>query len=712
MEPEAAVFARYAGTESCRDCHTNAFAGWRESNHRYAERPPTDALEGPAFEPGRTFRHGRQETEVRREGTNLLVVATGLGGDRTPRRVERVIGHAPLRQYLVSEPGGRWQTLEASWDPRTNEWFNVYGEEDRQPGEWGHWTGRGMNWNSMCGTCHNTRFRKNYDEAADGYRSAMAEPSVGCEACHGPLGEHVSWQRAWQGSGRKDPTLPAWTPARKMENCAPCHARRSELTGDFVPGESFWDHYLLAMVDESDVFYPDGQIRDEDYEYTAFLGSRMHGAGVTCLDCHDPHTTKVRATGNDLCLRCHNGTRPGSPPIDPVRHSFHKAESAGNLCVNCHMPRTLYMQRHWRHDHGFTTPDPVLTREFGIPNACNRCHADQTTAWAEEACGKWYGSRMDRPARRRARLLASARREDATSVPGLTELLNSDEAPYWKAAALALLGRWTDRPAVRQAALSQLSHAHPLVRYRAVQALAPLVELGDRDLEVRLRALLGDAARSVRYTAGWALRRDLELSGLAGREVLHALALNADQPVGQAQLGAFELGRGQVASALAHYDRAVTGDGGSPALRHDYAVALSGAGRSAEALAQVQAAVTLEPGSAENHHRLGLAYAEVNRIADAASSLREAVRLDARHDRAWYNLGLAEAALEHLAEAATALGMAEGLQPRDPRIPYALATVLARGGRVAEARGAAERALRLEPGHAEARALIRQLGGG
>lgn len=55
--------------------------------------------------------------------------------------VDRVIGHYPLRQYLVSAPGGRWQTLEASWDPRTNDWFNVYGDEDRQPGEWGHWTG-------------------------------------------------------------------------------------------------------------------------------------------------------------------------------------------------------------------------------------------------------------------------------------------------------------------------------------------------------------------------------------------------------------------------------------------------------------------------------------------------------------------------------------------------------------------------------------------
>ena len=39
------------------------------------------------------------------------------------------------------------------------------------------------------------------------------------------------------------------------------------------------------------------------------------------------------------------------------------------------------MARDPRHDHGFTIPDPLLTKELGIPNACNRCHADKTVDW-------------------------------------------------------------------------------------------------------------------------------------------------------------------------------------------------------------------------------------------------------------------------------------------------------------------------------------------
>ena len=61
--------------------------------------------------------------------------------------------------------GVQCETRYGTVSPRSNEWFNVYGSEDRRPGEWGHWTGRGMNWNSMCATCHNTRLRKNYDAA-------------------------------------------------------------------------------------------------------------------------------------------------------------------------------------------------------------------------------------------------------------------------------------------------------------------------------------------------------------------------------------------------------------------------------------------------------------------------------------------------------------------------------------------------------------------
>src|ERR1700720_1335734 len=155
----------------------------------------------------------------------------------------------------------------------------------------------------MWAACHNTRVRKNYQEGTDTYATSMAEMGVGCEACHGPLASHNAWQ-AQHPREPGDPTVRRVTREEMFSVCGSCHARRAELTGDFRPGENFFDHYSPTIPDETETFYADGQIRDEDYEFTSFLGSKMHDAGGRCLDCHEPHSLKTRLPGNALCLSC------------------------------------------------------------------------------------------------------------------------------------------------------------------------------------------------------------------------------------------------------------------------------------------------------------------------------------------------------------------------------------------------------------------------
>lgn len=711
VEPPGAAFAKYAGSAGCAECHAREHAAWADSHHALAERVPRGELDAAAFEPPQAFTHGSQTTRVGRAaaGAGYAIAAPGLGGGSPALSVERVIGHDPLRQYLLAGGAGRWQVSEAAWDPRSNAWFNVYGTEDRRPGEWGHWTGRGMAWNSMCATCHNTRFRKNYDEATDTYSSAMAERSVGCEACHGPMKSHVSWQQAWKGSGKKDPTLLPMSPAQHLENCGPCHARRSELTGDFVPGDSFWDHFALATVDDSRVFHADGQVWEEDYEFAPFLGSRMHAAGVTCRDCHDAHSGKTKFKGNALCLQCHNGSRPGTPIIDPIAHSFHAPNSPGSWCVDCHMPQTTYMQRHRRHDHGFTSPDPWLTQKHGVPNACNRCHTDHDAAWALAAAERWYGPRLVRPSRARADVVAKARAGDPAARPALLALVQGRDTDFWKSVAVALLEPWSTEREVREALLAQLAKPHPMLRARAIQSLAPAVESGDASARESLRGALNDPNRLVRTTAAWVLRDEVSADSRAGRELRDLLALNADQPAGQARWAGWEATAGRVDAALARFAKAIQWDPGSPALRHDYAVVLSGAGRNAEALEQTQAAARIEPGNAENQYRLGLAWHETGETLKAVAALEEALRLDPRHDRAAYNLGLAYHAVGRPEAALEALGRAESANGADPRIPYARATLLADRGQFEAARDAARRALEIRADFTAARDLLREL---
>jgi len=672
-----------------------------------------------AFDPPWHISHGTQTSEARFADGKFQLITQGLNHTNQPFEVARVIGVDPLLQYLIPAQGGRLQASELCFDPSHPGWFNVYGEEDRQPGEWGHWTGRGMNWNNMCATCHNTRLRKNYDEQADAYQTTMAESGVGCEACHGPMADHNAWQ-AKHPNKSGDPTVRRISREEMFSACAQCHSRRSELTGDFRPPENFYDHHQLTLPDETDLFYADGQIRDEDYEVAAFLGSKMHAAGVRCVDCHEPHTSKVRLPGNYMCLSCHTGplptittnmlnTAPVGPRIDPETHSRHKVGTRGDFCTDCHMPQTVYMQRHARHDHGFTIPDPRLTKELGIPNSCNRCHTEQSADWSLEYLVKWYGPRTNEVVRGRAHAIARARSGNSDAVPALRQMAKSETNSYWRAVAANLLKRWTAESNVTETLLSCASETNALVRAMAIRGLESLVSHGHRAALSALKAGLDDGVRAVRIEAAWALRQTLDTDSLAGKDLLTFLRHNVDQPAGSMQMGIFEMDHGNLAVALGYFERAVQWDANSAPLRHALAVALSTAGRSTAAVEQLQAAVRLVPDSAEYRYYLGLGYNEIGKLPEASSELEAAVKLDPTFVRAWYNLGLAYSALNQPEPAIRSLLRAESLDNSSAIIPYARATILARQGRIEEARAAAMRALELNRSLAEAQQLLQQL---
>ncbi len=316
---------------------------------------------------------------------------------------------------------------------------------------------------------------------------------------------------------------------------------------------------------------------------------------------------------------------------------------------------------------------------------------------------------MVRHTRQRARWIAAARHGDDAGRDGLLSLLAGEDPPYWKAAAVTLLERWITEPRVAQAVLGQLRSEHPLVREKAVRALDPLVEAGRAEVAAAVGRVLADEARSVRVAAAWTLRATADPESRAGRELQHALDLNADQPGGQLQRGAYCLARRELPAALEHFQKAVAWDANSAPLRHELAVVLSMLDRNAEALRQIQEACRLDPKAAEYPYKLGLAWAEVGNLDEAVRALQQAVKLDPRHARAWYNLGLAQNSLGRPAEALESLSRGESADPNDARIPYARATVLTQLGRSSDARTSARRALEIQPGYAPAAELLRSL---
>lgn len=414
----------------------------------------------------------------------------------------------------------------------------------------------------------------------------------------------------------------------------------------------------------------------------------------------------------------------GAPRIDLETHSHHKPKNSGtpaehqaaaligsgDECVHCHMPVTIYMQRHPRHDHGFTIPDPRLTQELGIPNACNRCHTNQTFDWSLEAMNKWYGPRTNELMRTRATAVAKARAGDAAAMPMLVKMLASDTNAFWRAVAANLLRRWPGETNAAPALLKTAADTNELVRAMAVRGLEPLAQATDPAVLAALNARLADPRRAVRIEAAWALHHSLDTNSSAGKDLLAFLHFNADQPAGAMQLGVFHLDRGNLPVAMDYFRRAVSWDTNSAPLHHALAMALSVEGKATEALESLKTACRLAPRDAEYRYQLALAFNEVKHLDAARGALEETVKLDPQFARAWYNLGLAYSAQEKSELALDALLRAETLDSRSAQIPYARATILARLGRPEAARAAVRRALELQPTFREAAELLPALG--
>ncbi len=569
VAPEpVATPATFAGSSACEECHKEIYAAWKGSHHHLAE---------------------------------------GAG----------TIGVEPLQQKLVEVERGRVQVSQEAWDPVEKEHFDVFAD-GRQAGEWGHWTGRGMTWNSMCAACHNTGLTKAYDGATDTYRTKRVELGVGCEACHGRGSTHV----VDEGSFLRDPGL---------DTCGSCHARRADLTEDFEAGAVFLDHYAPLLPDLTDVYWADGQVRDEDFEYVSFLSSRMYGEGVLCHDCHDPHSGKLRDQGDMLCLRCHAESAVGF-----TVHDNHDGEVR---CVDCHMPITVYMQRHPRRDHGFTIPDPGITAELGIPNACDRCHEDtEAPSWADPD---------SRPHRKRTRALAAARQGDPS---GLIEQARTDPSTFFRAVAAGSLAPWAREASVVAVLDELVAHPDPLVRYAAAGSHPGPVAIADPIRAVRVQ--------SQRAAMGQRATTDRRMTDLN-----RYLMLNRDQPMSAVELGNWLLVTGNPEAGIAEIRRAIELDPGGAAHRGALARALAQVGQGDEALQVLEQGVKDHPDDAELHYLYALSLSDHGRIPETIAALERVVEIEPERSRAWYNLGVARIQSNDKITAIAALERALELDP-------------------------------------------------
>jgi Flp pilus assembly protein TadD len=738
--------ASYAGRAACAACHERETKLWTGSHHDLAMQAASDATVLGDFGGAKYDYHGVVSTFSKRDG-RFFVETDGADGALHEYEIAYTYGVDPLQQYLVRFDDGRIQALSVCWDTRPKErggqrWFHLYPHENVAHDDVLHWTGAYQNWNHMCAECHSTNVHKNYDAAKNSFRTTWSEIDVSCEACHGPASEHVAWAEARargetaaggdlgaQHGGAKglvaslrEPAAAAWvmdpatgiarrdrprTSENELEACARCHSRRSQLAEDWLPGRSLADTHHVALLDR-ELYEDDGQNKDEVYEYGAFLQSKMHAAGVSCSDCHDPHALAL-PPDNSVCARCHSAER-----FDTPEHHHHARGSQAARCIECHMPKRDYMVVHTRHDHSFRVPRPDLTESIGTPNACAACHAERPASWAAEAIAGWRKNKAS-PEVHYGEALHLGNRDLPNAAAALVALsADAKKPPIVRASALALLAEHFGAPSAKALAAGTRD-PDPIVRTAAAVALRNV----PAEARVALLVpLVNDDVRSVRIEAGRALAgvQASLLSQDAQRAAQHALGewiaaqmLVSDRAEAHLNLGALDAESGDLDGAEREYKTALALVPRFPATYANLADLHRQRGHDSDAERVLRAGLAIAPNDASLLSALGLTLVRLKRNPEALALLEQAAASAPDDPRHAFVHGIALSSMGQTDRALAVLAAAHARHPGDRDILQALATLSRDAKQMTAAVEYARKLVALDPDDRGARALLAEL---
>ena len=735
---QADTAASFVGSDQCQGCHRSEYDAWQGSHHQLAMQPATDATVLGDFNSAEFKYHGVTSRFYVRDG-RFFVFTDGADGKMAEFEITHTFGVDPLQQYLVELPGGRLQALSIAWDSRPavrggQRWLHLYPDDAIGPGDELHWSGLQMNWNYMCADCHSTNLEKNYQPDASRFNTTWSEIHVGCEACHGPGSNHLKW--AGQAEAERD-AEPAkglsillterqgvyWTsdhesgaPKRSTPNtqrseievCAACHSRRSLIAEGAARDGRFLDHYQPALLTEG-LYHADGQILDEVYVWGSFVQSKMYAAGVTCSDCHDPHSMQLEAPGDATCVRCHNAGQYARR-----EHHHHDEASTGARCVECHMPQKTYMSVDPRRDHSMRIPRPDLSASFDTPDACTQCHRDKDTTWSSDQFRTWYPNPTP-PFQTWASAFTAAREGNPAAGQMLAALITQPNVPaIARATAVLELEPFLNAGTVSafQAALNDDS---PLVRMAAMRLLDAFPTeaalpygghlLQDDVLAVRLEAarVLAGASRAQMNANGGALL------DRAVAEYVKSQRLHADRPENRMNLGNLYLSMRQPVDAEREFRAALELENAFVPAYINLADLYRAQNMSQAALQTLQTGLEKAPDSGALHHSLGLAQIRQGQEAGALASLTRAAELEPSNTRFAYVSAIALNSAGQSQDAVNTLEAAHQRHPGNAEILFALATINRDMGQRSTAREWAGKLLALDPGNEQARSLLDSL---
>ncbi len=707
----------FTGSVSCRKCHEKFYQLWAPSHHGLAMQPYTAELARKQLSPLHEeivigdFRYGADIT-----GESGWVIERGPEGEKK-YRIDHAMGGKNVYYFLTTLDGGRLQTLPLAYDVHKKQWFDMAASGVRhfpghtdEPINWKDWQ---YTFNTACYGCHVSQVSTNYDLKTDTYRTVWKEPGINCETCHGPAEEHIRvCEAAPKGTAPKDLKITRggrdFSKEQNNATCSTCHAKAVVLTSSFKPGDKFFDHYGLVTLENPD-YYPDGRDLGENYTYTSWVMSPCVKSGkLDCLHCHTSsgrYKFKAEEKANQACMPCHQ-----DKVSEPTAHTHHKADSAGNKCIACHMPTTEFAGMR-RSDHSMLPPVPTATLAYKSPNACNICHKDKTAQWADEWVRKWRKRDYQASILHRANLISAARKRDWSMLPAMLDYVTSNDRDEIFATSLIRLVTASGDPRLVPVLYKAIKDPSPLMRAAAAEALQNV------PTNESVRALVdatGDDYRLVRVRAAASLAgyqnlplKDAEKKRVeaANEEYLASILSRPDQWESHYNLGNYYLARGDFRQAVDSYDTALKIEPHGVLAMVNEAMAYARMGQNQKANDALLNALKVAPDNAAANFNMGLLKAEEGDPAAAEKHLRAALKADPQMAQAAYNLCVI-LSKDRIDEAVEFCRKAAEIRPDQPRYAFTLAFYQQQKGNLPGAASVLDGLITKYPAYADAYVLL------
>ena len=700
--------SHFLGDQKCKECHENQFKSWKGSHHDKAMQIADSATILADFNNVRFTSQGVTSTFFKK-GNAFFVNTEGPDGKNHDYKIVYAFGITPLQQYIVQFPDGHYQCLRTAWDSVANKWFDLYPDFKVVHSEWLHWSRGALNWNNMCADCHSTNVRKNYDEKTHSYNTKYAIINVNCEACHGPGKQHVidveKLGKAYVANGSFQMTKNTH-PKELVDQCARCHIRREQFSEAFNFEGTLLDHYFPQFIEER-LYEPDGQILDEVYVYGSFTQSKMYQNDVTCTNCHDAHSLKLKFDGNKLCAQCHVPEKYDTP-----KHHFHQPNTESSKCINCHMPGKFYMGNDFRRDHSFRVPRPDLSLQYGTSNACSGCHKDKDDVWAAASFTKLFG-KVD--STHFSEKLAPGITRHPNGHIGLIDLINDSHQPeIVRASATKALANYNTQNFIEQY-IKLLQDKSALVRGASVDVLSMI---NTNDYASYFLPLLNDEKRTIRVKAFFGLaglsesevpKKYQKSYQKVKKEFLNQIKNNSDFLGTHVKKGDYYLKQGNLLKAIESYEKALKIDDINNQVRINLATLYYNAKKYEKAEEAFQKVIQQEPNYGPAYFSLALLYAELNKTEEAIEQLKKASKKMPENLRVYYNLGLLYEKKGDFKNAEKVFITGLKLDTNNQELLYGLAFIYAKSNQKEKAKNILQRLIELYPSNQQYRNFINQL---